>query len=613
VIYVGVSENAQSLYKSTDAGATWTLVPNLPSTSTVTYSTTWGQPTAILPHHAVFDASGNLYVVFCSAAGPNDIAWGGVYKLNTSTSVWTDVSPSHAYQGGYGGLSINTTSGYLAVGTLDRWTDGDRVYISADGGTTWKDERSSASLDFTDAPWMQWHTSGSLASWHWIGTVAMDPQDANHILFGGGEGIWGTADALNAITSKAVDWSNAYSDGIEEIDGYRFYDFDESPRDSNFFTPAYGTSTAIDFAELTPTYIVRTHNSGTTAGSYSTDGGTTWNLFASQPTGIQTYGAGDIAVAADASTIVWNGQYMTPYYSTNNGSTWTASTGLPALSGSWETLPLASDRVNAKKFYVLDIASGKIYASTDAGKTFAATAGSLSAWNCRSVRTVPGIEGDIWVTQEWTTSNGLMHSTDGGATFTAVTGVQSSRSVGFGKAPDDGNYPVVYIYGEVNNQWGVYASKNEGSTWTLIRKNGWGSVCEVEGDPRTYGRVYVGTGGRGLFYGDLQEAPTWLNAMMMGNNWFLSSWYGWFYRTNDFGYWIYSSTHGYQWGWTTSTSDDCYLWDSGSGAWWWTSKTNYPILYDFKTASYFLYMSGTGDNRVFWDYTNKKYVGPSSL
>ena len=42
------------------------------------------------------------------------------------------------------------------------------------------------------------------------------------------------------------------------------------------------------------------------------------------------------------------------------------------------------------------------------------------------------------------------------------------------------------------------------ATWLRINddQHQWGLVLHITGDPRKFGRVYVGTHGRGTFYGD---------------------------------------------------------------------------------------------------------------
>lgn len=47
-------------------------------------------------------------------------------------------------------------------------------------------------------------------------------------------------------------------------------------------------------------------------------------------------------------------------------------------------------------------------------------------------------------------------------------------------------------------------SDDVAKNWVLINdgQHQWGLVLHITGDPKIYGRVYIGTHGRGIFYGD---------------------------------------------------------------------------------------------------------------
>lgn len=194
------------------------------------------------------------------------------------------------------------------------------------------------------------------------------------------------------------------------------------------WVPLLDSISWLDYAELTPAYIVRAANGDTVncekSLAISTDGGTTWAAVSSQPSGLT--GGGSVAVSATgAGKIVWSPAGVGVFFMTGGGKTWTASTGIPAGAR------VASDRVNSNKFY--GFKSGTFYVSTDGGKTFAARAGGLPLGGPVRFKAVPGREDDIWLA--------------GGA------------------------------------EWG-----RAGET-------------AITGDPRIFGRVYIG---RGVIYGDGQ-------------------------------------------------------------------------------------------------------------
>ena len=118
-----------------------------------------------------------------------------------------------------------------------------------------------------------------------------------------------------------------------------------------------------------------------------------------------------------------------------------------------------------------------------------------------SATAVFGREGDIWLTAG---AGGLFHSTNSGRSFTPIGHVTYAVKVAVGKAYSDTSYPTVYLVGEINYVYGFYRSTNAGSTWVRINDDGhqFGGVNALAADPNLFGRVYVGTGGRGIVYGD---------------------------------------------------------------------------------------------------------------
>jgi len=54
---------------------------------------------------------------------------------------------------------------------------------------------------------------------------------------------------------------------------------------------------------------------------------------------------------------------------------------------------------------------------------------------------------------------------------------------------------------------GIFRSTDAGATWVRINDDHhqWGAVFPLTGDPRIFGRVYIGTNGRGIIYGDSDD------------------------------------------------------------------------------------------------------------
>lgn len=147
--------------------------------------------------------------------------------------------------------------------------------------------------------------------------------------------------------------------------------------------------------------------------------------------------------------------------------------------------------------------------SSDGGATFAATAATGLPKGPVRFNAVPAREGDIWMAGGSSSDvYGLWHSTDSGATFEKVPAVQEADTVGFGKASPGNTYPAIYLNAKIGGVRGFFRSDDAGATFLRINdnRNQYGSANTViAGDPNVYGRVYVGTNGRGVIYGDIKQ------------------------------------------------------------------------------------------------------------
>jgi len=294
---------------------------------------------------------------------------------------------------------------------------------------------------------------------------------------------------------------------VGDLGGFRHDDLAVAPPQGMFDSPIFGGGGSLDFAEKRPEIVVRvgTSDSGK-HGAASLDGGNTWTPFASEPDG---NGSGAVAVSADGTTIMWAPRDAHAAYSRDRGSTWAKAAGLPdpARIPDWapSNMRIAADRVNPKKFYVYDSVGGRAYVSTNGGSEFVATPGGLPSVPehkliAGSAHAVPGIEGDVWLT----TGQALYRSTDSGKTYQALDSVAESNALGFGKAGPGKKYPTLYLVGKVKSVAGIFRSEDTGATWAAIHddEHRFGFAGVITGDPRVYGRVYLGTGGRGIVYGD---------------------------------------------------------------------------------------------------------------
>ncbi|TFK76921.1 Oligoxyloglucan reducing end-specific cellobiohydrolase [Pluteus cervinus] len=521
-IFVGVAnKGANNVFVTNDGGSTWTAVA--------------GQNTVYLPHKGVISpAERVLYVSYADGAGPYDGTLGSIYKYNITSSTWTDITPVSGgdLYFGFGGVAVDLQHpGTIMVAALNSWWPDGQIFRSTNGGSTWTpfwswtsypDMAKYYSYSNTLAPWLGPNyvdvTAGNKQIGWMMESLEIDPFDSNHWLYGTGATIYGGRDLTKWDSARNVTLKSL-ADGIEETSiqgliapptgppllsavgdlGGFVHNSLSAPPSTGFINPTWATSSDIDYAGNKPTNIVRVGTGDSSTGkqvALSTDSGATWS---------QDYGApdnasgGKVAFSADGDTVLWRtgssgvlvSQFTNPF---------TAVPSLPSNAA------IASDKKNNSVFYG---ASGStFYLSTDGGKTFSAKGKLGSSTSAAKVVVNPGVTGDVWVS----TDIGLFHSTDSGTSFTTITGVKQAWAIALGAPAKTGGYPALYAAANIDGI-GYYRSDDAGVTWVKVNDaaHGFGSASAnvLTADLRTYGRVYIGTNGRGIFYGDIAgAAPT---------------------------------------------------------------------------------------------------------
>ena len=199
VLYLG-TRSGNGLWRSTDAGETWSKVANFPDTgpyhepatgpgdtydldpigvvwetfdprTTVTVAgrtvskniyvgvadpasslwqsndggQTWsavvGQPTGVMPHHGKLSSAGILYLSYNNNAGPYDGSAGDVWKYDTGAAAWSLITPpASPLNGGYGfgGLTVDAENpNTIMAAALNQWWPDTQIFRSLDGGNNW--------------------------------------------------------------------------------------------------------------------------------------------------------------------------------------------------------------------------------------------------------------------------------------------------------------------------------------------------------------------------------------------------------------------------------------------------------------------------------------------
>lgn len=534
-IYVGVAPDYKSLagltghlYKSTDGGASWSVV-SIPAAVT----TALGADQVYIPHLARA-ADGVLYVPFASSSGPGSGAPSMLYRFDGTT--WTELIASGGghYYGGIGGLSVHGSGATtkIAFGVSGTWGDASWVQVamrSSDGGATWQEFGRSGDVDGS----LNYHTGSGY--WGWVDDLDIDPFNPDHVSYVVGGGVFSTTEAFSAALPH---WTFDV-EGIEEMINLAMaapppgapYALLSAHGDTGMFvhtsltssptrsptaqlSGSGGNGTGIDMAWNTPSFIAAVGTFGTSKGVYSTDAGLTWTLFPSVPPVANATGdESKVAVTADGANIVWAIKAEVPYYSTDRGASWTA-TNLPKPAVAYH---IVADRKNPLKVYAYDHGgnwwypsdSARFYYSTNGGHTFTASARTWgpNGFNVTDLAVNPFVEGDVWLAD----ANNLWHSVDSGVTWTKLTtmatvgaeytNVHGAIKVALGApAPGSSTSATLYLVGTVNGKDAVHRSVDMGANWVRIDDDAhrYGGVSRIVADTSRYGRVYMA--GRGMVY-----------------------------------------------------------------------------------------------------------------
>ncbi len=549
LLYVGTRRDG--LFKSVDAGRTWTRVTALPVTSTpndvgidvvvpdpasvkdgqarrvfvgvsrfgavgpnlyrsddggATFEPVAGAPVDLMPQRAVLDGAGNLIVTFANGAGPHPdrtgrepMDRGQVWKYAIASGVWTNITPA-GWTRPFAGISVDPKNPQrLVASTINTFlpqgdAKGDRIFLSNDGGASWTDVIGRGFVrESAGVPWLKGH------SIHWAGSVEFDPADTHAVWVTSGNGVFRTAN----IDASPTTWTFTV-DGLEEtvplglasipggplvsaIGDIDGYLHDDPSRHGRIHDPQIGTTTGLGVAAKDPRTMVRVGDSMLV----TRDGGAKWTK-----TPTIKGRRGQVAISADGAVLLHAPEKAKEVWrSADGGATWTQVAGLAKTN-----LRPVGDPLDAKVFYAYDDAA--LLVSTDGGASFAPRA-SLPAGGSRLVRVAPGRGGDVWVALK---NGGLARSVDGGAHFAPLAAVRYCGAVGFGKAAPGHDYPAVYIWGDVKGVRGIHRSIDGGATWTRINDDahqygGPGDGQFIVGDMNRYGVVYMSTAGRGIVYG----------------------------------------------------------------------------------------------------------------
>jgi len=419
---------------------------------------------------------------------------------------------------------------------------------STDRGATWGNTNWNPTLNSTTIPWIGWASEGSSLA---DGEVRFDPNVAGRIWIGYGLGV-----AYADVTSSdnAITW-NDMSQGIEQLvvnvikrkpggplilgawDRPTWVLDDLTPGayvDRYYPDNGFGATWDLSIANDGTIVAANTNllNTAVTTAARSTNN-TTWTTFADDPGNY-----GNIAVKpTDASKVVWIPSFGLPSYSSNGGDSWTTATVAGVASVNSGAFFCAANYLQrriltvdaAGNFYAMysapDANAGGVFRSTDNGANWTRqctepVSNADPLWGVlhwggfnSTLMAAPGQTGDLWmcagpqdaIPDTENTGMKLVRSTDGGATWSAISNVTEPHHIGFGKAAPGETYPTIYMVGYVGHVYGIWRSTDTGASWTNIGTYPAGNVSlanYINGDPDRYGWVYVALGGAGAVWRD---------------------------------------------------------------------------------------------------------------
>ncbi len=525
-MFVGSADaGANHLFRSRDGGRTWDAVAG-------------GPPADLLPVKAVIGRDGVMTITYSDAIGPNGIKRGAVWRFDTRSDRWSDVTPlkgAAVVPGGYMGVGVSAADPrVIAVATVNRYQPGDTVWRSSDGGLTWSELWRRSTRDVSETPFLDFAKKADFG--HWIAGLAIDPFDANHAAYVTGATLYATEGFAGSGTMRWTPWTRGIEQtavitlisptggaplvsGFGDLGGFRHDDLAVSPPHVHR-NPMLTNTNSLDYAGVAPDIMVRSGNTHApvvpdTSLAWSQDGGRNWSPLhlpksPSQPgTPPSPESTGNAAITVSAEGRVFLVETIVPRRSVDRGRTWTEVKGLPSR------VRVTADKADARRFYAIDFAANRIVRSDDGGASFHVVASEGLPADLSSARVegreaanplaaVPGQADRLWLLL----GSDLYRSTDAGDHWELATQGIAIQYYGIGKGAPGTEWPALYAIATDHGVRGIFRSTDGGARWDRINDDAhqWGlRLRRISGDPRRFGRVYVATDGRGIMFGDPEE------------------------------------------------------------------------------------------------------------
>lgn len=532
-----VATRGAGVYATYNAGASWSKLSGTPG----------GPIDTAIPSDLEVHPDGSIYLTY-NNSGINDAgvwryrpgagwgAGGADWQHFTNTVPWKN----------HNAIAIDPVNPNRMFTATDGFQE---TFLTENGGVSWRPlaiDRSSPTIPWTETTLWEWISSGE---------YYFDPVVPNRFWVSEGIGVW-YADLTPAELADGRITFNFQSEGIEEMvpqdiiapPGGAVVTFGQDRTGYRHEDPDTYSATQINPSEFSvgwdgayrpndPNYLVNTSadtqpfRGNPNYGSYSTDGGRTWNRFASIAAGTHPDALKFGAIAAGRSdaaypnNLVWlPANNSAPYFSLDGGASWTQTTdwpveppgsenaGDPIGSGLWQRYfrfqGLQADPHQAGAYW-LTVKNQGLWRSEDGGQSWDIVANSLPNWGHHATLVAdPTVVGRLWYANGGQTLaqdfRGLFVSSDNGVTFTELPGTQHAIDVALGAPAPGSDRMAVYLLGIVNGQEGLFRSLNEGASWDFLVHYPLGIYDEplvLEASPDQFGEVYIGFSGTGYAIG----------------------------------------------------------------------------------------------------------------
>ncbi|MGW0500699.1 cellulose binding domain-containing protein [Streptomyces sp. NPDC003007] len=503
VLYLG-APSGKGLWRSTDAGVTWSQVANFPNvgnyvadpSDTSGYSSdnqgivwvtfdestgtsgnatktiyvgvadkdnavyrstdagaTWqrlaGQPTGYLAHKGVLDAeNGSLYLAYSDKGGPYDGGKGQLWRYATGTGAWTNISPVAEADTSYGfsGLTVDRQKpGTVMATAYSSWWPDTQIFRSTDSGATW-----TKAWDYTSYPNRENRYTMDVSSSPWL-TWGANPQPPEQTPKLG----WMTeALEIDPFDSNRM----MYGTGATIYGTENLGNWDTGGKFTVKPMVRGLEETAVNDLASPPSGAPLLSALGDIGGFRHTDLAKVPPMMFTQPNFTTTTSL-DFA-ESNPNTVVRVGNLDSgPHiaFSTDNGANWFAGTDPSGVSGGG-TVASAADGGR----FVWSPEGAGVHHTTGFGTSWQASGGIPAGAIVESDRVDPK-------TFYGFKSGRFYVSTDGGATFkeSPATGLPSGDSVRF-KALPGGKGDVWLAGGATDGAYGLWHSTDGGTSFTKL-------------------------------------------------------------------------------------------------------------------------------------------------